>query len=232
MVGVASVLGGCKSGHTGAENAATTTVDTSEVTSTAPLDPSPGGVPAAPKTNTTATTVASSSGIPGSTVGPGSSVAGPSPTAAGSPGACTTSGLQVVPAAANDQSGTRVQSFTLTNTTTQPCSMTGYPKVAPYRGGTGGGGGSSVQALLQPIPATDGPIGGPARLVTVNPGQAAVFFLLLGTGGGACQVADGITFDTPISSMFVLISFQFRFCGPNVYESVIFPAGTPGRLGS
>jgi hypothetical protein len=133
----------------------------------------------------------------------------------------------VAPATAKAAGNTQTEMFTVSNTTTAPCTMSGYPSVAPYATQAGGGGSSSVQALVQPIPAPRGAIGGPAQLVTVNPGQAAVFFLTWTTGGGPCQRADGVTFNTPSSSTIALVTFPFQFCANVLMQSVVLPSGTP-----
>jgi hypothetical protein len=116
--------------------------------------------------------------------------------------------------------------FTATNTSAVACSMSGYPAVAPYRTQAGGGGSSSVQASVAPISSQAGPIGGAAQVVTLPPGQAAVFFLMWSTGGASCQMSDGITFNTPTTSTFAIVAFPFRFCGNTIKQSVVLPPGT------
>ena len=114
----------------------------------------------------------------------------------------------------------------MTNAASVGCSMNGYPEVAPYQSQPGGGGSSSVQALVQPIPAQTGPIGAAPSPVTLPPGGSAVFFLTWSTGGASCQLADGISLDTPTSSTIALVIFSFRFCGGALKQSVVLPAGT------
>ena len=49
-----------------------------------------------------------------------------------------------------------------------------------------------------PIPAQVGAIGAAPRLVSLNPGQGAVFFLMWTAPGTSCQLADGVSFNTPV----------------------------------
>jgi hypothetical protein len=114
----------------------------------------------------------------------------------------------------------------MTNTTQVGCTMSGYPGVVPYRRQSGGGGSSSVQALVAAIPAQVGAIGAAAQLVAVNPGQTALFFLMWTTTGAGCQVADGISVNTPVSSTFAVVSLPIKFCGGTLKQSVVLPAGT------
>jgi hypothetical protein len=104
--------------------------------------------------------------------------------------------------------------------------MTGYPGVAPYRTQAGGGGSSSVQAVVVPISAQVGAIGASPRLVSLNPGQGAVFFLMWTAPGVSCQLANGVSFNTPVASTYAIVPFPFQFCATTLKESVVLPAGT------
>jgi hypothetical protein len=134
----------------------------------------------------------------------------------------------VTPASLKAHGNAKSETFTIANTTRSACSMTGYPSLTPYAGSpNGSGGGSSVVAQVQHIPASDGSTGAPAQLVTLSPGATAVVFLTWDAFGTSCQSADGIVFNTPVASTFVVVTFAFRFCGTVVKQSVVLPAGTP-----
>ncbi len=150
----------------------------------------------------------------------------PPTTTSSGPTSCRTAGLKVAPVATKNQGSTHTETFAITNTTQNACNLAGYPGVAPYRTQAGGGGSSSVQAVVVPIPAQVGAIGAAARLVSLNPGQGAVFFLMWTAPGPSCQLADGVSFNTPVASTYAIVKFPFQFCATTLKESVVLPAGT------
>jgi len=180
-----------------------------------------------PPTTTTAapTTLAPTTAAP--------TTAAPTTTAAAGAGAapCTSSDLSVAATQSNGAAGTLTEMFTATNTSAAPCSMNGYPTTAPY--GPQPQGETVVEGNLAltvvPIPSTEGAIGGPAQTVTLAAGHQAVFFIQwsdVPSGTTVCPDADGISFNTPTPSSYLLVTYSFEPCGTQIEQSVILPAGT------
>ncbi len=149
----------------------------------------------------------------------------PAPEAPDQPGGpCATAQLRVEPVAVQPKGSTLVETFLLTNTGPNACSLVGPPGVAPFRAS-----GSSVQANVIPIPPGEGAIGGPGGRLVIERGDNAVFFLQWSptTPPGDCQDVDGILFDAPGStSSSARIPFAIRFCGRLIRRSVVLPPGT------
>jgi hypothetical protein len=222
MTVVALALTGCSSGTAKKPAAAPAPSAESTTSSTAPV-----GSPTLPGQASTTTTVAPTVSVASTALGTPVPEPGPPPTAVGdSTAPCRTFGLRIATTAQKHQGGNQIETFTMTNTSQVGCTMRGYPSVVPYRRQSGGGGSSSVQALVGPIPAQAGAIGAAAQPVALKPGQTAVFFLMWSPQGVGCQVADGVSVNTPVSSTFAIVSFPFSFCGSAIQQSVVLPAGT------
>jgi hypothetical protein len=187
----------------------------------------PATTVAAGTPSTTAATVRPGSGATTTTARPGpAATTGPTtpPTTRPRGSPCATSQLRVEPVRARQAGSTQIETFRITNTSPLSCVMTGFPTTLPFRSS-----GASVQANVIPIPAGEGPVGSPARRVTVDPGKTAEFYLQWSPASPPddCQDTDGILFDAPDEDgTSVRIPFAIRFCGRILRHSVILPTGT------
>ncbi len=117
-----------------------------------------------------------------------------------------------------------VETFQVTNTGPNTCTVDGYPGVSPFRSS-----GGSVQASVVAIPPGEGAIGGPTQWMHLGVGEAAVFFLQWSstTPPTGCQDIDGILFNAPGQTAApARVPFAVRFCGRVLRRSALLPPGT------